>query len=102
MKMIKILKLIFLLIALPGCQFIIDKNDKYGEELSILGDLNIGRCIDAAVDISDLNSPVKKWQLDLHGTPGLVVQEEDMVLIPAGHDGLQVYNVEDGRPYYGE
>jgi hypothetical protein len=56
----------------------------------------------AAVDISDLSSPRKLWQINPYGNPGLVSEYGDMVIIPAGHGGLQLYKAKDGKPYYGE
>jgi hypothetical protein len=53
-----------------------------------------------AVDISDLKSPKKVWQLSLSGNPGLVVEYKDMVIVPDGHSGLQLFNKTNGDPYY--
>jgi hypothetical protein len=54
-----------------------------------------------AVNIDNPGSPQKVWQLDLPGNPGLVVEDKDMVVVPAGRGGLQLYNKSNGRPYYG-
>ena len=54
-----------------------------------------------AVDINDIKSPQQLWQLTLSGNPGLVVEYKDMVIIPDGHSGIQLFNKKDGSPYYG-
>jgi len=53
------------------------------------------------IDISDVYAPNKIWQLNLNGNPGLVSQHRDMVIVPAGRDGLMIFNAENGEPYYG-
>jgi len=53
-----------------------------------------------AVDISNLQSPKQLWQLSLTGNPGLVVEYNDMVIIPDGHSGIQLFKREDGNPFY--
>jgi hypothetical protein len=55
-----------------------------------------------AVDISDLKSPKKLWQLTLSGNPGLVVENNDMIIIPDGHSGIRLFNKKDGSPYYAD
>lgn len=54
-----------------------------------------------ALDIGDLKKPVKVWQLALTGNPGLVRENRDMVIIPDGHGGLELFKRSDGTPYYG-
>ena len=54
-----------------------------------------------AVNISDPGSLQKVWQLDSHGNPGLVVEDKDMIVVPAGHGGLRLYRKSNGLPYYG-
>ncbi|MFW6326771.1 MAG: LVIVD repeat-containing protein [Bacteroidota bacterium] len=54
-----------------------------------------------SVDISDLKSPEQVWHLQVKGNPGLIKEDQDMVIIPAGRGGLQLYNKSNGSPFYG-
>ena len=54
-----------------------------------------------AVNIDNPESLQKVWQLDSLGNPGLVVEDKDMVIVPAGRGGLQLYKKSNGLPYYG-
>lgn len=53
------------------------------------------------INIENPESPQKVWQLDTFGNPGLVVENKDMVVVPAGRGGLQLYKKQNGLPYYG-
>lgn len=55
-----------------------------------------------AVDISDRYAPVRLWHRLLKGNPGLISQHDDMLVVPAGRDGLHLLNAESGLPFYGE
>lgn len=54
MKKIIILVLVYLFLVIPACQLPDDNSSVYGDEIPIFGKLNIGRCMDAAVDGSTL------------------------------------------------
>lgn len=51
-------------------------------------------------NLKNPSSPVKLWQLQIKGHPGYVSVCEDMVIIPAGREGVLFRKVEDGSPYY--
>lgn len=51
-------------------------------------------------NLKNPSSPVKLWQLYIKGHPGYVSVCDDMVIIPAGREGLLFRKVKDGNPYY--
>lgn len=62
--------------------------------------INRRECEVSALDISDLNSPKLLWKNQLKGHPGYAVEYRDMVIVPAGYGGLQLFNKQNGAPIF--
>jgi hypothetical protein len=54
----------------------------------------------SAIDISDLNSPKLLWKKQITGHPGYAIEYRDMVIVPAGYGGLQLFNKFNGAPIF--
>ncbi len=54
----------------------------------------------SAVDISDLNHPRLLWKKQTKGHPGYALEYRDMVIVPAGYGGLQLFNKHNGAPVF--
>lgn len=58
-----------------------------------------GRTVNA-LDISNPLQPKVLWTVKTAGNPGVLRTSGNLLLIPAGNEGLSVLNVEDGTPFW--
>ncbi|WP_236972980.1 LVIVD repeat-containing protein [Membranihabitans marinus] len=54
-----------------------------------------------SVNIFDPAIPKKVWEHDFKGNPGLVIEVQGRVIVPAGREGLYVFD-KRGNPFYSE